>query len=240
LAEASGGRIPRIRKRALSLRREFLVELFERAVGEVDLTPDLEECRRVGDSQAPRDVADRAQVRRDVLSGPPVTPRCALHEYAILVREGHGDPVDLEFARIASDPRTESSLHAPGPRLELLLREHVVEREHRGPVRHGGEQRCRSEADRLRRAVGRDELRELRFELLELAHEFVILHVRDLDLIEDVVLVAVVVDLLPQLLDAYLRRRSPTLLLLPEAVSGCLPGHYDAISTRPATPIRSP
>src|SRR5207253_3639048 len=76
------------------------------------------------------------------------------------------------------------------------------------------------------------ELRELLLEGGELADERVVLGVRDLGLVEHVVPVRVVVDPLPELLDAELRLGAAPLFL---------GGHpYPAISTPPATPMSLP
>ena len=70
---------------------------------------------------------------------------------------------------------------------------------------------ARRRADALRRRFGRDQLRVLLLERLELVEEPVVLGVGDLRLVEHVVEVEVVVDLLAQvvelLLDALLRAR---------------------------------
>jgi len=60
----------------------------------------------------------------------------------------------------------------------------------------------RAAADALGRRIGRDELRMLALERLELAHEAVELGVADLGVREDVVALLVVADEAPQLLDA--------------------------------------
>ena len=75
---------------------------------------------------------------------------------------------------------------------------------------HFAESRRRLSANPLGRGVGGHEFRMPDFELLQLAHQLVVLSVRDLRGVEDVVEVVVAVKLLPQLLDA---------------VDDCLVGH---------------
>ena len=64
----------------------------------------------------------------------------------------------------------------------------------------------RCAADALRRRVGGDQLRVLRFEIAQLSHELVELGVADLGLVEHEVAVLVVRDLRAQLFDALFRR----------------------------------
>src|SRR5262249_2789987 len=104
-------------------------------------------------------------------------------------------------------------------------------REHRRPVLDRGEERRRRASDRLRRRVGRLQLREPVLERSELTHQLVVLDVGDLGVVEHVVAVAMVLDLGAQLLHAELGRR-PVAFLGPDA--------HPAISTAPATPMRSP
>ena len=84
----------------------------------------------------------------------------------------------------------DAALDALRPRLQLLARERVVEREHRRAVLDGREQVGRRAADALRGRVGRDELGEALLELAELAHQLVVLGVGDLGVVQDVVAVA--------------------------------------------------
>ena len=117
------------------------------------------------------------------------------------------------------------------PRVELLERERVVEREHRRAVRDRREQLVGRRADPLRGESAVISSGKRVLEVAQLAHQLVVLGVADLRLVEHVVAVRVVVDLLAELLDADLRlgaaraRRSRLIR---------------AISTPPATPIRSP
>ena len=100
--------------------------------------------------------------------------------------------------------------HPLDPRAQLLLAARVGEREHRLQVADLLELRDRLAADALRRRVGRDELGVLGLDRAQLVEQRVVLVVADLGVVEDVVAVAVVVELLAQLggADASSGRRS--------------------------------
>src|SRR5439155_3897034 len=84
-------------------------------------------------------------------------------------------------------------------RAELRFVERVGEREHGARVLDRREAIRRWRADPLRRRIGGDQLRMLRLELLELAHQRVVRLVGDRRRIEDVVLVVRLLDPLAQL-----------------------------------------
>ena len=91
------------------------------------------------------------------------------------------------------------------PLLELaqfLLVVGVVEAEHRHAMHPRGERFRGPLSHPLRGAVGRDQFRELRLQVPQLALEPVVLRVGDLRLVGDVVEVLVPAHLAPQLLDA--------------------------------------
>ena len=136
------------------------------------------------------------------MPSPRVAPRTKL---AVLVDQRDGQAVDLRLAdqgdvvalgrrarRGVYQARSSSSLKAL-PRLSIGRRCSTT------PKRLD-----RLAADALGRRVRRDQLRELRFERAQLAHQHVVLAVGDLGTVEDVVAVVVVVDLGPQLFDAQL------------------------------------
>ena len=87
---------------------------------------------------------------------------------------------------------------------------------------HRREQVFRRRADPLRRRVRRDQLGELVLERDQLVDELVVVEVADLWIVEDVVAVAVMVDLLAKLLDPPFRLRElPLLGHARSLLSGC-------------------
>src|SRR5439155_11381205 len=175
--------------------------------------------------------AHRPDVRRDVLADHTVAAGRRTHERTPLVRERAGDAVDLLLARIRDVGAVDRALDAGAPRFHLLDRERVVEGKHRRPVRHRSEQVGGRGPDPLRGRVGRDEFRELVFECDEFLNQLVVLDVGHLRVVEHVIAVRVPVDLLAEFLDAELRI-GPAPFLLRD--------RHAAISTPPASPIRSP
>jgi hypothetical protein len=142
---------------------------------------------------------DRPQVRGDVLADDPVAARRALREAAVDVGEVHGEPVDLQLARVVDALAPECLADPLIERAQLLLAERVPERQHRCRVAHRREALGRRHADALRRRVGIDELGLLGLEAHELAQERVVLLVADRRRVEDVVLVVRLLDRRPQL-----------------------------------------
>ena len=74
------------------------------------------------------------------------------------------------------------------------------------------EERRRRAAHRLRRRIGGLQLREAVLERAQLAHQVVVLGVGHLGVVEDVIAVAMVLDLGPELLDAELGLRALALV----------------------------
>src|SRR5215813_4882912 len=122
---------------------------------------------------------------------------------SLLVGEAHGQTVDLQLAdvgHIVADDGTDAPV--PGP--YLLFLESVLEAEHRRAVADLGELSTRGASHALRRRVRSDQVRVLRFELLELAVQRVELNVGHLGLVEHVVEVLMPADLPAELLEPLL------------------------------------
>ena len=96
--------------------------------------------------------------------------------------------------RAAALPRAQPLTDPPVERADLAAVEGVGEREHRDAVDHLGERRGRRGPHPLRRRVGGDEAGVLLLQRHQLAHEGVVLVVRDLRIVEDVVAVVVAAD----------------------------------------------
>jgi len=230
LPQRPGRGVAGVREHLLAGLTQPDVQLRERLHRQVHLAAHLDDLGRVGQQQLRRDAAHGAHVGGDVLADPAVATRGRLDEPTAFVREGACDPVDLQLAREPGGVVPEPTRDTVGPGPELLLGERVVEREHRRPVRDGGEQVGRRSPDALRGRVGGDQLGVGILQRAQLADELVVLGVGDLGIVEHVVAVRVEVDQLAQLLDADLGLGARALV----------DGAHPAISTPPLTPIRSP
>ena len=203
LAHRARRGVPRIRERRRSRFLQAPVEPGELFARHEHLAAHLDD--RGGRQRAPqhhRNRPDRSKVRRDVLAHAPVAPRRAPDEAAVLVEQRDPQAVDLRLAHVRERGARQ---RAADPGLELaqvVRRGRVVEREHGVVVLDRLEDIGRRPADALGGAVRGDEVGKARLELPELAHESVVLGVRDLGPCLDVVQIVVVVDLLAQLGDA--------------------------------------
>ncbi len=206
LPEAARRGVARVGEGLLAAVAGAGVELGEALPGHVHLAADLEHRRPALADQAQRDRRDRADVLRHVLAAVAVAARGRLHQQAVLVTQADREAIELRLRGIgdlALDPR--ALAHAPVELGQVLLREGVVQREHREAVDHLRERRQRRGADPLRRRVGRHQRRVLGLERPELRHQPVVLAVGDLRVVEDVVAVVVEADELAQRLRARLR-----------------------------------
>ena len=158
--------------------------------------------------QAQRKRADGADVRRDLFAARAVAAGRPAHQHAVLVGQGDAQAVDLQLGdvrdRRVAQPGALS--HALVEGAQLLLVVGVVEAEHRRQVLDRGEALGRAARHPLGRRVGRDEIRVLRLERLELVQQAVELLVGNLGVVLDVVALFVVPDRAAQLVDALLRR----------------------------------
>ena len=152
LTKRSGCCVARVGEHALLRLPEPVVQLFERLDRQEDLPAHLDHGRWVVTIELPGDAVDRSDVRRDVLADPSVATRGCLDEDPALVGQRAGDAVDLQLTR-ETRCWPDGTLHPRTPRVQLLERERVVEREHRRAVLDGREERRRSAADRLRRRI---------------------------------------------------------------------------------------
>ena len=194
--------VPRVGERGRAGLFQRPVEASELLARHEDLAAHLEDGR-AGQSppQHHRDRSDRPEVRRDVLAHAPVAARGAADEAAVLVQERDAQAVDLRLAHVGErSPRQRAA--DPGLELaQIVRRGRVVEGEHGVVMLDRLEDVGRRPTDALRGAVRGDEVGKRRLELAQLAHEGVVLGVRDFGPRFDVVQIVVVVDLLAQLGD---------------------------------------
>ena len=206
LANGARRRVARIREERLAALRALPVGRLERGGRQIDLAADVDAARDLF-AEGERDRLDRPQVRGHVLAHESVAARRPLHELPVLVGQVDREPVDLQLTDVADVLAAESLPDALIERAELRFVERVGEREHGARVLDRREAIRRRRADPLRRRIGGDQLRMLRLELLELAHQRVVRLVGDRRRIEDVVLVVRLLDPLAQLHSALFSGR---------------------------------
>ena len=215
LFERTGGRVARIGKRLLPRRHPLRVDAPEHFLRQIHLPAHFHQPRQIPASPEPeRNAADGSEVGGDVVPRGAVPAGGPPGEHPVLVGHHHRQPVDLQLADEADRAGPDHPFDPLAPGLQLLEGERVVQRQHRGPVRHGGEQLGRGPTHPLRRAVRRDQLGELALQLLELPDHPVVVVVGHLGIVQDVVAVRVVVDPFPELLGPLARVGERPLLAL--------------------------
>ena len=183
--------IARVGEHRLTGGHPFLIQPLEEAEGQVALAANLDKRRHVITAQPQRDVTQRAQVGRHVLTHDAIAARGPRGEHAFLVGEAHGCAVDLELGHIPATARVPANepLDALLPLVELLLVHCVAQRDHGHQVRMLGEGACRFGADAHGGRVGGEQLRVLALQGLELAKAGIVLRVRKRGTIEGVIVV---------------------------------------------------
>lgn len=178
--------------------------------GEVDVG---DRRPKIAATQGERDVADRADVLRDVVAGGAVTAGGCVFQGAIFVKKGHGHAIDFWLQGYGDFLTAQVFLEAfvKGDELgfgsvRVFQLEHIVDAEHRDGVLDLGETVERFRADALGGRVGIGEGGVAFFEVFEFAEELVVFGVGDFRLGIGVVEPVVVVDELPQLRDARIGR----------------------------------
>ena len=172
LTKRARGRVSRVRRGLAAGGELRLVEAIEAREREVDLAAHLEHVgvpRAVALEQAQRHGLDRAQVPRHVLASQPVAARRSAHVHAVLVDERDGRAVDLRLEHVGDGfVAAEPLSHVLRPFGERLRCRHLLQRAHRRQVLDLAKPVRGRRADALRRGVGRDELRMLVLERLQL------------------------------------------------------------------------
>ena len=207
LADRPGRGVARVRVGRLAALGALLVQLREGGDRQVGLAAHLQQRRGVLDAQ--RDRADGAQVLGHVLADLAVPARRAAHQHAVLVDQRDRQAVDLRLGhepdrRVLDAVLLQPRLHPEHPGLQLLLVARVRERQHRLEVAHLVELVERLRPHALGGRVRGQQVGVLGLEVAQLVEQRVVLGVRDLRVVEDVVAVAVVIELLAQLADPLL------------------------------------
>src|SRR6185437_8895167 len=181
LAQRAGGGVARVDVGRLAGGLHRRVQRGEVGVFEVDLAADLDDLRPAVAGEAMRNLANGLQVGGDVLAHPPVAARGALHEDALLVAQRGRETVDLRLGGVGDRVVAEAQETADtGVELaRLVVREGVVERQHRHAVLDRGEGRRPRRADLQRGRVLANEVREARLDRRVALLERIVGGVRD-------------------------------------------------------------
>ena len=179
LPERAGGGVAGVRERRLAGLDQRRVEVGEFLGGEEDLPADLDQPGQVVARQPVWDAGDRQHVAGDVFAHPAVATGGCGDEASVAVGEVDREPVDLELAQPADRLAVDAPLGPAHPLAQLVGREDVVEAVHLLRVLHRREVGDVRHADPLGGGVGRAQARELLLELLQVAHELVVLGVGD-------------------------------------------------------------
>ena len=163
--------------------------------------------------QRQRDRPDRPDVCGDVLASLSVTARSGLDQLTALVTNAHREPVKLElakildlFARLQASGSAQRIRNALVEGAHLVIVESVAKRQHGYGVCHAAECRQRRRADALSRRRGSHEIRMGVLEILQLAHQAIVVRIRHDRIIQDVIGVIVPIDLRTQPGRALCRR----------------------------------
>ena len=200
LPQGAGGGVPGVGEQGLPPLLPLLVEGVEHPLGHIDLPPDDELSRGVGDAQG--DGLYSPQILRHVLPHLAVPPGGPPDEQAVLVLQGHGQTVHLGFHVVGGLRR-----HASHPLVELaqlVVVEHVLEGLQGHLVDHLGEGLQGFSAHPLGGGIGGDELGVLPLQLLQPAELVVVVVVRHAGVILYIVLVVGLLQLPAKGLDLLL------------------------------------
>ena len=159
--------------------------------------------QRLG-GNAERHAAHGAHVERDIFADRAVAAGDAQRQLAAVEAQRQRHAVELELAHVVHPRLAAQLVHAPLPVAQLLFAVGVVERQHGRGMRHFDEALARLAAHALGGRVGRDQLRMLGLERLQLVHQAIEFGVADLGIVEHVVAVLVIADLVAQRVDLLL------------------------------------
>jgi hypothetical protein len=181
LAQGAGGKVARVGVGALAGGLGDGVERLELRQRRIDLASDLDHVRNLA-RQPGRDVLQGAQVGGDVLAGAAVAPGRAADQDALLVADRGGQTVNLGLGREGHRlvrRQIQETAHPGDEGLDLLVREGVVQAEHRHAMLDRRELLRPRGADLQGRAVLSHQMRKVRLDLFVTTLERVVLGVAD-------------------------------------------------------------
>ncbi len=193
LAQAAGTCVARVHRHGLGLaagghphrvlRLLGCLQLFEGRQRQIDLATNFKHLRGADELGGHR--RDGGHVGRDVFAHPAVAASGCLHQAPGLVTQAHRHPVDLQLAHIVDLGAVQPARHSIAPGDELVEIHRVVETCHGDAVGDRRERGRKRNRPYLHRGAGRiDQLRMLRLDLLQFAHEQVVVGVGNLGRVE--------------------------------------------------------
>ena len=207
LSQRACGGVPGIGKEGLALGFPLLVELMEDGFGHEHLAPDNEPGGGIGNGHG--NGADGFQIFCHILAHLTVAPGGTPDKHAVLVFQRHGQTVDLGFhGKFGTGI---GFLHLFKKLLQLLHGEHILQAHQRDGVLYLLELTQRLAAHPLGGRLGQRQVRVLRFQLLQLPHQAVILKIRHLRGIQDIIFRIGIVEQVSQLPDSFFRFHSSLL-----------------------------
>ena len=197
LPQGAGGGVAGIGHQRLAPQLPQPVELFEHRPGHIDLSSDDQPGQPL--RQRHRDRADGAEVLRHILAHPAVAPGGTPDEHAVPVLQRHGQAVHLGLHGVGRGA-AQLTVHALAELRHLFVVEHVLQALQRHRMGVGLEPLQDLVAHPLGGRIRGDLLRVGRLQLFQAAVEAVVLVVRDDRRVQHVVQIALLVQVLPQLL----------------------------------------
>src|SRR5215471_5938728 len=245
LAQRSGRGVSRVRKSSFTPLFALVVQLAKRLQAEENFSANLRGHIFI---QAEGNRMNGAHISGDDFSSAAVSSSNGFVEQSVFIDERNAQAVDLELGDVIDGVGFRQLRHTARPVCKFLFGIRILEAEHRPRKRVRRKFFRRFTADALSRGIRRDQLRVLRFKLLELPHQLIEIEVGYGGLIQDVVAVFVLAKLLPQLLDAidgrfihhedYFFRDSSRIER--NSVPGFHSGHLSPLATRTAISRRAP
>ncbi len=180
-AERTGRRVARIGEAREPLLVPARVQPFEGAPRHDGFSPNLQALRAV--RQAQRQGADGPRVGGDVFADRAIAAGHRLRQDALAVVNRQRQAVEFQFAHECGGLAAQQRIDPAEKLAQFALVQGVVQTQHRRRMRHLDEALPRRAADALRGRIRSHRLRMLRFELLQAAHQRVVLRVADLGLV---------------------------------------------------------
>jgi hypothetical protein len=143
----------------------FLAPVHRREIGmaHIDLATDLEDVGDVAPAKVLGHVGNGAQIRGHVLPFRPIAPRGPKHEFAVLVTQAGGQPVDLWLGhqgQLFIRGKREKTAHTCREIVDVFAGKGIVERKHGPGMAHLLETLGGFRAYAMRGAVVADEFRK--------------------------------------------------------------------------------
>lgn len=200
LAQAARCRIARVHKGLFALVGQLLVQFLEAGLRHVHLTSHLHQLRNLLAAQLERNGRNGSDVGGDILAGVTIAAGGGPNQQPVLVVQADRQAIQLGLADVLHAVLGTQALTHPAIKVpQFVLTESIVQRQHRDPMDHFGKTGLHAAAHTPGRRLIRCQLGELRFKLLQLTEQPVVLGVRYARIVKHVVTVVMVLDGGPQI-----------------------------------------